>query len=91
MPKIKSVKEMADHYNAAVDYFVKNWEIMVRKAIAENNWCKGIGEVTGKSCNPVLNEKWKKNLGAVSAEEFKASVEGKGEKLAARWEAKVTA
>ncbi len=92
MPKITSTEEMKKNYEAEIPYMAKNWELGKEKAIKADAWCKAIEEITGKSCNDVLNEKWKDRLGAISGDDFKKILEEKkaAERMVKNWEKKVT-
>ena len=93
MPKIKSVDEMKEHYEAAIPYMAKNWELGKNKAIDRDAFCKGLEAIEGiTKCNPVINTKWKDRLRGLTADDFETALREKkaAEKLVENWKTKMS-
>lgn len=75
----KKIDEAKENWERQMKTAPKYWKSAVDEAIADDRFCKGIAEFVGvKKCNPIIGDKWKTRVGAVSEKDYEARVTGKG-------------
>ena len=75
----------AEKWNRKMANAGTKWKSRIDKAVANNNFEKGLSEYTGQPANPVIVDNWKKGVSEVTAADFQAAVQGKGDKWKRRY------